>query len=77
MNVFKKILKGVFFLILGVILTSFIVLRSWGFNEKEYPLKKDSPYVFPVKRELKSLCIQGNNTLSTHSTGVYKYSYDI
>lgn len=77
MKMLKKTLKGIVFLILGITLTSFIVLCSWGINENEYPLKKDSPYKFPMKRKSKSLCIQGNNTLSTHSEGIHKYSYDI
>lgn len=73
----KKIFKVILYLILGITVTSFIVLRSWGIDGNEYPLKKDSPYKFPVKRKYKSLCIQGNNTLSTHSAGTHKYSYDI
>jgi murein DD-endopeptidase MepM/ murein hydrolase activator NlpD len=77
MKILIKILKLIFSLILGVTLTSFFVLRSWTVNENEYPLKKDSPYKFPVKRKYKSLCIQGNNTLSTHKGGMHKYSYDI
>jgi hypothetical protein len=77
MKMLKKMFRRVFFLILGITITSFIVLRSWGINENEYPQKKDSLYEFPVKRKCKSLCIQGNNTLSTHSTGIHKYSYDI
>lgn len=77
MKIFKKIVKGILFLILGIATMSFIVLRSWDINENEYPAKKDSPYTFPVKRKCKSLCIQGNNTLSTHSEGIHKYSYDI
>ena len=54
-----------------------MVLRSWTIHENEYPKKEDSPYKFPVKRQSKSLCIQGNNTLSTHKEGIHKYSYDI
>lgn len=77
MKILKKIFKGILFLIFGITITSFIVLRSWGINENEYPLKKDSPYKFPVKRKYKSPCIQGNNTLSTHKPGIHKYSYDI
>lgn len=76
-NIVKKIAKGILFFLFGITLTSFIFLRSWGIDEKEYPSKKDSPYTFPVKRKRKSLCIQGNNTLSTHKAGIHKYSYDI
>jgi murein DD-endopeptidase MepM/ murein hydrolase activator NlpD len=77
MNKLKKIFKGILLLLFGIVLMSFIVLRTWRINENEYPQKKDSPYKFPVKRQSKSLCIQGNNTLSTHKEGIYKYSYDI
>ena len=76
MKKLKKIFKGILFILLGITIVSFIVLRSWGINESEYPKKIDSPYKFPVKRQSKSLCIQSNNTLSTHK-GIHKYSYDI
>ncbi|MFT3704156.1 MAG: M23 family metallopeptidase [Agriterribacter sp.] len=76
MKKLKKIIKGLLLTLLALMLVSFVVLRSWGINEKEYPQKVNSPYKFPVKRKSKSLCIQGNNTLSTHK-GVHKYSYDI
>lgn len=71
-----KITKFLLFIILGISLISFTVLRSWSIDKNEYPKKNNSPYQFPLKRESKSLCIQANNTLSTHK-GEYKYSYDI
>ena len=75
MKKLKKIFKITLATLLGMTIVSFIVLRSWGINESEYPKKNQSLYRFPIKRQTKTLCIQGNNTLSTHK-GVHKYSFD-
>jgi hypothetical protein len=72
-----KIVRTILILILALLTMGFIVLRSWGIDESEYPRKTDSPYKFPVRRNCRSFCIQGNNTLSTHKPGIHKYSYDI
>jgi murein DD-endopeptidase MepM/ murein hydrolase activator NlpD len=72
----KKIFKRTLFIIIGLTSVSFIILRSWGIDKNKYPLKLNSLYKFPVKRQTNSFCIQGNNTLSTHQ-GKFEYSYDI
>lgn len=52
-----------------------VMLSSWKIETSEYEEKTKSLYQFPLKRQTKSLCIQSNNTLSTHQ-GRLKYSYD-